>query len=212
MVPALSSLSGVVPIRQPTAAVAGWFPVWILVGVMALSVAGCGYHLRGSMPAGPATAGGMVRAIHLSGDRSSPLFGTLQQLLAEAGTPPVPREQAALELRVLGEQTERQVLSVGDTARVQEYRLNYDARFDVRDRTGRLLLPPQTLHRERDIRFDETAVNALVAESEQLFQDMRRAVAREILRRLAALQDEGTPNTEPESRKGTGSGTQREAP
>ncbi len=149
---------------------------------LALLLAGCGYHLRGTQGVTAA-----LPPLHLGGDRSIPLYEILRRALEETGTPLVARESAQLVLVLLGEQRDRRVLSVAATGtEVQEYELIYSATFEAYDAAGRPLLTPQTVRRTRDIRFDKTAVNTLVSESEQLYRDMRLAAGREILRRLQA--------------------------
>lgn len=153
----------------------------LAVGILLLLLVGCGYHLRGSQ--GTMTA---LPPIHLSGDQSTPLYGALRQSLQDVGTPLVAREQARLVLNLLGEKRDRRVLSVSGAAKVQEYELIYSVAFELTDRSGKPLLARQTIRKVRDVRFDETAVNSLVSESEQLYGDMRAAVVREIMRRLQA--------------------------
>ena len=146
-----------------------------------LLTAACGYHLRGSQ--------GVVAPLpplHLAGDLSAPFYGALRQALEESATPLVARGQARAVLKLLGERRERRVLSVGGAAKVQEYELSYSVSFELTDAAGHALLPPQTLRKLRDVRFDETAVNSLVSESEQLYDDMGVELARELLRRLRA--------------------------
>ncbi|MFQ5488685.1 MAG: LPS assembly lipoprotein LptE [Gammaproteobacteria bacterium] len=153
----------------------------LAAGLLLLLLAGCGYHLRGSQ--GKMT---VLPPIHVGGDQSTPLYGALRQSLRDTGTPLVAREQAQLLLNLLGENRERRVLSVSGAAKVQEYELIYSVTFELMDRAGKPLLARQTIRKVRDIRFDETAVNSLVSESEQLYSDMRTALVREIMRRLQA--------------------------
>ena len=150
--------------------------------LLPLALAACGYHLRGSREAiAP------LPPVHLSGDQSIPLYKTVSQTLHDTGTPIVARDQARLELVLLGEKRDRRVLSVGGDAQVEEYELTYSAAFEIRDGAGRPLLPAQTLRRRRAIRFDKEAVNSIVSEARQVYEDLRRAAAREIVQRLRSV-------------------------
>lgn len=155
--------------------------VTLAAAILLLLLAGCGYHLRGSQEKMAA-----LPPVHVGGDQSVPLYGALRQSLQDSGTPLVAEEEAQLLLNLLSENRDRRVLSVSGAAKVQEYELIYSATFELTDRAGKPLLPRQTIRKVRDVRFDETAVNSLVSESRQLYNDMRAEVVRAIMRRVQA--------------------------
>ena len=155
----------------------GWAALLLI-----LSVTACGYHLRGSRQAVVA-----LPPVHVGGDRSLSLYPVLRQALQDAGATLVDAGQARLVVLLRGERSDRRVLSVGGNARVEEYELIYTATFEVLDGTGRVLLPLQTLRKERGIRFRKEAVNAIDSEVRQVQDDLRAAAVREILQRLQGV-------------------------
>jgi len=145
----------------------------------------CGYHLRG-FQGGSAVAS--LPLTFIQGDQSMPLYGELRQALRAAGTSVVAAQSAAeLTVRIHSATSRRRVLSVSLGGKVQEYELIYTVVFDVIDRRGTILLDRQTVRRIRDFKFQETAVNAIESETGQLYRDMRRAVVRDMMRRLQSL-------------------------
>lgn len=150
-----------------------------------LFLGGCGYHLRGFQGGGAAAP---LPLTFIQGDQSVPLYGELRQALRATGTLVVAEQsQAELTVRIHSATRRRRVLSVSLGGKVQEYELIYTVVFDVIDRHGAILLDRQTVRRIRDFKFQETAVNAIESESEQLYRDMRRDVVRDMLRRLQSL-------------------------
>lgn len=155
--------------------------IGLLLLTIAFLLSACGFHLRGSGQAPlPPTA--------VLGDAAMPLQMELRKQLRGGGGAVAETAAAARWIvRLLREESDRRVLSVGSTGKVEEYELYYAATVVFEDPQGKPLGPPQTVSQTRSYGFTETAVLGKDAEQETLMRDMRRDVADQILRRLRAL-------------------------
>ncbi len=167
----------------------------LVVAIFALTLNGCGWHLRGSMDLGQA-----LPPLYLDiQSGSAELRSELPQTLRSAGvTLETLREKAALVLVVEGETQERRVLAVGSAGKVSEYELQYQLRFLVRDVSGKAVMTADTIRQQRNYSFNESEVLAKDEEQQQLFGFMRSMALQTLLRRLqglAKLSAEG-PSTE----------------
>ena len=101
--------------------------------VMAMTIAGCGFHLRGqaSLP---------FESIYIVG---SPTFTTPLARAVRAGSgtriSTNPKE-ADVTLQILGEARERSILSLSGAGRVQELQLRYRVNFRLTNKDGRELI------------------------------------------------------------------------
>jgi len=157
----------------------------VLVAALALALGGCGFHLRGSLGGDrlpPQMAVTYIRAPDPYGALAVDLRRALQANGVRVTRKPA---QAHAVLAVLQDSAGRRVLSVGPDGRPQEYELIYTVRVELLDPKGKVLrrLPP--VERTRDFLFDEAAVLGMDREQQILFDDMRRDIVQDIVRRLA---------------------------
>jgi len=138
----------------------------------------CGFQLRGQakLPSAMATTylvgqGELVRELRLL------LRGNNVQVSSQ-------RREASAILSITDERMVREVQSVGERARVNEYALNYTLNFSLSDANNRVLLEPQTIELTRDYTLDETQILGVASEEELIRNELRREMAREIVRRL----------------------------
>ncbi|RMD77836.1 MAG: hypothetical protein D6809_07255 [Gammaproteobacteria bacterium] len=169
---------------------------------MALSA--CGYHLRGSLPAGPAgEAPGPRAPVRVAAaPGAGELLPLVSRALEAAGLRPLspgpsPGEAARLEL--LGEERRRRVLSVGPDGRVAEYELAYGLRYRLsppaaeagekgpaKGAAGRIL--EGAVERRRVVVFREEEALAREREQERVWEALRQEAAAALAARvLAAL-------------------------
>ena len=66
-------------------------------------------------------------------------------------------------------------------------------RFRMRTPQGRELIAETDIAQQRDISFNESAVLAKEAEEGLLYRDMQSDLVQQLLRRIAAVKDLGTP-------------------
>ena len=155
---------------------------WFAALVAAVSLAACGFQLRGSteLP---------FRTLWVGFSDASPLGtefkryirgGTSTHLVDDA-------TQAEAKLEVLGESRDKEILSLDGTGQVREYTLYYVFVFKVDDGHGRDFIAPTRITLKRDITVDNNTILAKQAEEDLLYRDMQSDLVQQLLRRLAAI-------------------------
>jgi LPS-assembly lipoprotein len=156
----------------------------VLCAVVALFVAGCGFHLRkeANLPAS-------MQKVHVQGaDPTSPLVKQLAKALPRSGTEVVDTvEPGVAVMNITANSFSTDVLSVGGNARATEYALRYHVEFEVQDAAGTALLPKQTIELSRDFTFDASQALGVAAEVDLLTKELQRDMTLTILRRLEAI-------------------------
>ncbi len=145
----------------------------------------CGYQLRGQadLPASMATT--FVAA-------PDDLARELRLLLAGNNVNLTNRRaEASAVLAITDVGLNRDVQSVGERARVNEYALRYQLQFALLAPGGDALLPPQMIELSRDYTLDETQILGVASEEELIRKELRREMAREIVRRLEYVRASG---------------------
>ena len=143
----------------------------------------CGFHLRGSydLPA-------HLSPLYLDKESMSLLlFKELRSTIRASGTeltedPTV----AASELRVSNERRSRDVISVDTLGRAREYRLIYRLSFSLQA-SGESVIDNSQIELSRNLLFNPEAVLGVAQETENVYRDMIRDSAGQILLRLQAL-------------------------
>lgn len=156
---------------------APWYGVLIclLAGVSA-----CGFHLRGY---GQQRVS--IQGLYVERQSTSQFAGELSNTLEEAGSKLVKRRQdAKYILSTRDEQTGKNVLSVSPQGQVLEYELHYAVTFELMDRTGRRLIPPQRVSVVRDFTFNTSTALAKANEEQRLYGHLRREAIGQIIRRM----------------------------
>ena len=155
--------------------------LWLLV--LALSASGCGYQLRGEANLPPEM--GKTRLI--INDEYSTLARRVRVMLERSGVQFVGADEASAILEIPQNQIVTEVLTIGDNARVREYRLTHTVRFRLTDARGQELIGWQTLRQSREISFDEQQILASSREQEYLRQDLAETMAQLLVARLETL-------------------------
>ena len=78
----------------------------------------------------------------------------------------------------------RLVQSVGSTARVREFAVEYSVSFRLVTPAGDEIAPMQTLQLRRDFTFDENQVLGTTREEELVRSELRQTMAAQMLRAL----------------------------
>lgn len=157
-----------------------------------LTLAGCGFHLRGQGQALLPPSLTQLRVATPGADANGALVSAVRQNLSDQPNLKLVDDTAAPVLSLLREQVESQVLSVRTTtAKAAEYQLRYTVEFDVRDGAGQPLLAPQTLRLTRDYTFDPNRVLAKEHEERELLRELARDAANQIVRRLGRMKPAG---------------------
>ena len=151
--------------------------------LVACATTACGFHLRGSydLPA-------HLSPLYLDKESMSLLlFKELRSTIRASGTeltedPTV----AASELRVSNERRSRDVISVDTLGRAREYRLIYRLSFSLQA-SGESVIDNSQIELSRNLLFNPEAVLGVAQETENVYRDMIRDSAGQMLLRLQAL-------------------------
>lgn len=148
--------------------------------LFALALPGCGFQLRSQADLPEQMA---KTHLDIEGEYSI-LARRLRVMLEQSGVELVERGQALAILEVPVNQVVTDVLTIGDRARVREYRISHTVEFRLLDAAGAELIPRQTLRQSREFSFDEQEILAATREQEYLQQDLANSLSRLILSRL----------------------------
>jgi LPS-assembly lipoprotein len=151
----------------------------------AVLLAGCGFHLRGA----DGSSNIPFHKVYLGVAATSPLGLELKRYLRVSGdvTVVADAKDADASIEILTEARQKSVLTLNTQGRVREYSLFYRLNFQVKDKTGALLLPPTEIVLKRDISFNEAQIIAKEKEEEMMYRDMQSDLVQQILRRVAAI-------------------------
>jgi LPS-assembly lipoprotein len=157
----------------------------ILVMLCVLTLAACGFHLRGmqDMP---------FKTLYIQKKKDSPLAKDLQRSLANSGVQVIQTpENAEMLLDLMEEKTDKKILSLGGSGKVKEYEIVYHVELRMRDASTETWGAPQAIEIRRDYSYDDTQLLAKDYEESRLYSDMRADATREIMRRLNAQKPSG---------------------
>ena len=153
----------------------------LCVGAL-LTLAGCGWHLAGTMP-GQAPLG----LVQIKGDRSGTAAVLRESLRFSGGVQLVEQDNpAALQISILGDSTGRRIVALSGAGRAREFEIVQTVQFNVRLQ-GKDLIPTDTIEFRSQISYDDSSVLAKEYEIAALVESMQRDAAAQILRRAAAL-------------------------
>lgn len=162
---------------------------WTIIAGGAGLLSACGFQLRGTnQTALP------FKTIYLGFPQNSPLGTQLRRYIQAGGSTTVVKtpQEAEANLEVLSETREKIILSLNSQGRVREYSLYYKFNFQLRDKSGKLLLAPTQIVLKRDISFNESQVLSKESEEASMYNDMQSDLVQQILRRLAAVKSTPT--------------------
>jgi LPS-assembly lipoprotein len=155
-----------------------------VVAFLLMLIMGCGFHLRGA-----ADLSDNLKVMHIEGlnlQRDIGLY--LKRGLVSNGITVVDQPQAdSAELKIIENQFDRRVLSVGSNAKVSEYELYARIRFSVLDAQGKTLAEGQSVEAQRDYQFDEDEVLGRESEEALLRDQLNKELVQSLLRRLSAI-------------------------
>ena len=151
------------------------------------AVSACGFHLRGSydLPAhlSPLYIDKESMSLLLYKELRSTIRASGAELSEDAAV-------AASELTVSGEHRTREVISVDTLGRAREYRLIYRLSFSLQA-AGENVIENSSIQLNRNLLFNPEAVLGVAEQTENVYRDMIRDSAGQILQRLQALQSPG---------------------
>jgi len=159
---------------------AAWYAVaaWC---VAAVSMAGCGFHLRGA-------ANYAFESVYLNSANAPPFNSEMKRALTGAGSATLAdtavAAQVVLDIPVI--QDDKEVLSLSTAGAVREYQLIKRVSFRLHDKEGADWMPAGEVVIRRAYTYNETQVLARDLEEQRLQKDMQTDAIQQIVRRLQA--------------------------
>jgi LPS-assembly lipoprotein len=145
---------------------------------------GCGFQLRTDADLPPE----MAKTKMVISDEYSDLARRLRVMLEQSGVQFVSSEEATAILEIPVDQVATDVLTIGDNARVREYRISHTVRFRLVNSDGQVLLDWQNLRQAREVSFDEQRILAGSREQEYLKKELADTLSRMLVSRLEMAQ------------------------
>ena len=150
--------------------------------VAALALSACGFHLRQSA-ALPAS----MQHVHLSVNGGGELQRDLARALEDSGvTLEDEGGPGVAELKIPVAAFDTETLSVSGGARVTEYTVRYQVRFQVDNSDGQALVPEQRIDMSRDFSYDATNTIGTEAQVDEIRRSLNDDMVQAVLFRLQA--------------------------
>jgi len=156
-----------------------------ILGLLAIApVSGliaCGFRLRGMVDL-------PFKVIAITGSPSPPLRADLQTAIL-TGTDAqlaINPKDADLILEITSDLNSREILAYNSNGQVSAYRLNIRVGFRAYDNSGADVVPEAEIYMTRDMDFSVSTVLASDVQMQQFLTSMRKDLAVQILRRVAA--------------------------
>ena len=142
------------------------------------TLAGCGFQLRGqsALP---------FEAAYVETASSSVLGNLLRGHLDRQAKLISLREKADVIIRLSNERRDKTILSLSGAGKVREYRLVHAVTVSAVNREGAELLAPAEIRQSRDFSYSDQQILAKEAEEASLRKEMDGDILRQMLRRLA---------------------------
>ena len=149
--------------------------------VLALLLLGaCGFHLqsKAELPSEMQRTRLEIALPH------SDFARRLETHLEQSGIKVVTALEGAAVLEVPTNESRKEIQSIGDNARVQEFLIRHTVKFRLLDSDGNELIPMQTFEQSRVYSFNAQDILAAEREDEFLRNDLSDSLARMVVRRL----------------------------
>ena len=155
----------------------------VVIVMLVVALAGCGWHLRGSAPGAASLDGTRVVVDTRVGEGQ--LVREVRRALRAAGAD-VRDGGGGPRLVLEDETTDRQRLVVGSQDAPDEYELRYRVRWSIRDADGDTVAGPDTFEQLRTYRRDRGQVLGGESREDALLQELRRDIAFLLTERVQA--------------------------
>lgn len=155
-----------------------------LAGVLAASLAGCGFALRRAPEL-------RFHTIQLSGFQPrSPLADALRHTIDMSPTTRVvdTLAQAQVVLEAIDDTRSKAVVAINSVGEVTEFQLREHFSFRLRSAAGRELIPATSIQLNRDLSYTESAALGKEQEEAFLYRAMQNDIVAQVLRRLASVE------------------------
>lgn len=144
------------------------------------SLIGCGFHLRGIADASFQSIFIQGNTLVISKNLNKSLSTNGVKILSSA-------EGADLLLEMVGEESEKRILSLAGAGTVNEFELYYRVHYRAKLAGEALWGQVQTVEARRDFTYSDANLLAKQGEEKRLNENMQQDVISNLLRRLSAL-------------------------
>jgi LPS-assembly lipoprotein len=162
----------------------------MLLGVLAVQLLACGFHLRetASLP----TA---LQPLYIGGKKADGALGQALRVELKSNETAVTYNPGAAnyQLLITGEKQDQRIVSLDRRGLVAEYGLITQVEFELRDKGGERVLGPQDVEIRRTIVNNPDNVTTTNEEIRLVRDDMVKSLAGQIVRRLAAYANKPRP-------------------
>lgn len=151
----------------------------LLIVLITLALSGCGFHLRNDsrMP---------FTHLYLQISQPGSLSQALKSRLISSDVQLAEREdQAQVVLNISDIQTDKQILSLAGSGRVNEFVVHYSVTLYAYDQQQRYWITPAKITLRRDFSYNDSSVHAKEAEESFLIRSMQEDMIQQIMRRLS---------------------------
>ena len=157
-------------------------PFRLISGLLGLALlcTGCGFQIRNNVELPPQ----MAKTQMVVDDEYSTLARRVRVMLEQSGVQFVNGNEASAILEIPVNNVVTDVLTIGDNARVREYRISHTVRFRLLDAQGQVLLGWQNMRQAREVSFDEQRILAGSREQEYLEKELAETLSRLLIARL----------------------------
>jgi LPS-assembly lipoprotein len=153
-----------------------------LIGLLALVMSGCGFHLRGSidMPAG-------IEPFYLSAsNQHDTLLLELKNIFTINGLTLTNSPAEANYQLIISQQTsDRRSTSIGNDGRIAEYQLIETVTYVIKDKKGAIASGPNQLTDRQILTNDPNRVISTESEQQLLRDEMKKSLARKVARQAS---------------------------
>ncbi len=155
------------------------FRTWLCVLIL-FCLASCGFHLRGATDLS-------FNSIYIQGSTLI-ISKNLNRTLHTNGVKVLDSaENADLLLEMIGEESEKRILSLSGKGVVNEFELYYRVHYRTKLAGAELWSPVQTIEARRDFSYSDANLLAKQGEEKRLNEGMQSDVISGLMRRLSAL-------------------------
>lgn len=151
-----------------------------LLFITIVSLIGCGFHLRGTSDVSFSSIFIQGNTLTISKNLTKSLSTNGVKVLNSA-------EGAELLLEMVGEESEKRILSLAGTGTVNEFELYYRVHYRSKLAGAELWSQVQTVEARRDFTYSDANLLAKQGEEKRLNENMQQDVISNLTRRLSAL-------------------------
>lgn len=148
--------------------------------MLVASLANCGFHLRGATDVSFNSIFIQGNTLVITKNLNKSLINNGVKVLAST-------EGAELLLEMVGEESEKRILSLAGAGTVNEFELYYRVHYRTKPAGAELWSQTQTVEARRDFTYSDANLLAKQGEEKRLNENMQQDVISNLIRRLSAL-------------------------